>query len=78
MSRLCPRRTAGALARRGRRLLAETLCRDAVAADVPVAFVPADIEDAHAIVFYLALGGRAAPVAIFIFEDGVLDRPSAS
>lgn len=50
------------------RLLVETLCRDAAAAGVPVAFVPADVEDDHAVAFYEALGGDAAPVTIFSFE----------
>lgn len=59
------------------RLLVETLCRQAVAAGVPVAFVPADAEDDHAVAFYRALGGQAAPVTIFTFEDRVHDRPDA-
>lgn len=50
------------------RLLVETLCRDAAAAGVPVAFVPADNEDDHAVAFYHALGGEAAPVTIFTFD----------
>jgi aminoglycoside 3-N-acetyltransferase I len=59
------------------RLLVETLCRDAAAASVPVAFVPADVDDDHAVAFYHALGGKAAPVTIFSFEDGTHDRPGA-
>ena len=55
------------------RLLVETLCRDAAAAGVPVAFVPADVEDDHAIAFYEALGGQAAPVTIFTFENRAHD-----
>ena len=50
------------------RLLVETLCREAAAAGAPVAFVPADVEDDHALAFYRALGGDAAPVTIFSFE----------
>lgn len=59
------------------RLLVETLCRDAAAAGVPVAFVPADVEDDHAVAFYQALGGQAAPVTIFSFEDRAHDCPVA-
>lgn len=55
------------------RQLVETLCREAADAGVPVAFVPADVEDDHAIAFYTALGGEAAPVTIFTFEDGTAD-----
>jgi aminoglycoside 3-N-acetyltransferase I len=55
------------------RALVETLCRDAAAAGIPVAFVPADVEDDHAVAFYHALGGRAAPVTIFTFERGTGD-----
>lgn len=50
------------------RQLVETLCRDAAAAGVPVAFVPADVEDDHAVAFYTALRGEPAPVTIFTFE----------
>jgi aminoglycoside 3-N-acetyltransferase I len=32
-----------------------------------VAFVPADVEDDHAVAFYQALGGAAAPVTMFTF-----------
>ena len=60
---------AAAHQRRGvGRLLVETLCREAAVAGVPVAFVPADDEDDHALAFYRALGGAAAPVTIFTFE----------
>lgn len=52
------------------RLLVETLCREAAVAGVPVAFVPADDEDDHALAFYRALGGEPAPVTIFSFEHG--------
>jgi hypothetical protein len=44
---------------------------------VPIAFVPADVEDDHAVAFYTALGGQAAPVTIFTVEDRVHDRPDA-
>jgi aminoglycoside 3-N-acetyltransferase I len=37
--------------------------------DLRVAFVPADDEDAHAIAFYRAIGGRASPVTLFTFGD---------
>lgn len=57
------------------RLLVETLCREAAAAGVAVAFVPADVEDDHAVAFYQALGGQAAPVTIFSFEDRAHDPP---
>ncbi len=59
------------------RLLVETLCRQAAAAGVPIAFVPADVEDDHAVAFYKALGGQAAPVTMFTFGDRVHDRPDA-
>lgn len=57
----------------GRRLV-ETLCSEAAAAGVSVAFVPADVEDEHAVAFYRALGGDAAPVTIFTFEQPAPDR----
>jgi len=37
------------------RLFVETLCREAAAGGVPVAFVPADVEDDHAVAFCEAL-----------------------
>jgi aminoglycoside 3-N-acetyltransferase I len=49
--------------------LVETLRREAAAAGTPVAFVPADNEDLHALAFYRAMGGDGAPVTIFTFED---------
>ncbi|MBK8057150.1 MAG: GNAT family N-acetyltransferase [Gemmatimonadetes bacterium] len=58
------------------RLLVETLCREAAAAGVAVAFVPADVEDDHSVAFYQALGGKAAPVTIFSFEDQAHDPPA--
>ncbi len=51
------------------RLLVDTLCRETAAAGVKVAFVPADAEDEDAVAFYEAIGGEAAPVTIFTFED---------
>jgi aminoglycoside 3-N-acetyltransferase I len=36
-------------------------------------FVPADVEDAHALAFYEAIGGSAAPVTIFTFAAGSSD-----
>lgn len=57
------------------RLLVETLCRDAAAAGVTVAFVPADVDDDHAIAFYEAIGGEGAAVRIFTFEDRRDDDP---
>jgi len=50
------------------RALVEALRREAAAAGISVAFVPTDNEDAHALAFYEALGGEAAPVTIFTFE----------
>jgi aminoglycoside 3-N-acetyltransferase I len=50
----------------GRRLV-EALRRDAAAEDIAVIFVPADNEDTHALDFYQAIGGDAAPVTIFTF-----------
>jgi aminoglycoside 3-N-acetyltransferase I len=60
------------------RCLVETLCSAAAAAGVSVAFVPADVEDEHAVAFYRALGGDAAPVTIFTFEQPTADRRAAS
>jgi aminoglycoside 3-N-acetyltransferase I len=51
----------------GRRLLA-ALRESAAAHGISDAFVPADNEDTHALDFYRALGGVAAPVTIFSFE----------
>lgn len=50
----------------GRRLIEELRAQ---AADMGIQdlFVPADNEDAHALDFYRALGGEAAPVTIFTF-----------
>lgn len=60
------------------RLLVETLCSSAAAAGISVAFVPADVEDEHAIAFYHALGGDAAPVTIFTFEQQATERRAAT
>jgi aminoglycoside 3-N-acetyltransferase I len=61
----------------GRRLV-ETLCSSAAAAGIAVAFVPADVEDEHAIAFYHALGGDAAPVTLFTFEQKETERRAAT
>jgi aminoglycoside 3-N-acetyltransferase I len=52
----------------GRRLV-DALRERAAAAGITVVFVPADDEDSHALDFYRAIGGEAAPVTIFTFED---------
>ncbi|MCC6540353.1 MAG: GNAT family N-acetyltransferase [Bryobacterales bacterium] len=52
----------------GRRLVA-ALRGQAADAGVGVVFVPADNEDTHALDFYHALGGAAAPVTIFTFGE---------
>lgn len=52
----------------GRRLVA-ALRERASARGIGVVFVPADDEDTHALDFYRAIGGEAAPVTIFTFED---------
>lgn len=52
----------------GRALVLATLDR-AKAEGLRAAFVPADDEDAHAIAFYRAIGGRASPVTFFTFGD---------
>ncbi len=51
------------------RALVATLRSLAAAAGVGVVFVPADNEDTHALAFYQAVGGTAAPVTIFTFSD---------
>jgi aminoglycoside 3-N-acetyltransferase I len=53
------------------RQLVETLRARAIACGITVVFVPADNEDGHALDFYRALGGVAAPVTIFTFSDDV-------
>jgi aminoglycoside 3-N-acetyltransferase I len=52
----------------GRALVLATIDR-AKAKGLHVAFVPSDDEDAHAIAFYHAIGGRASPVTFFTFGD---------
>ena len=51
----------------GRRLI-EELRAQADAIGIQDMFVPADAEDLHALDFYRALGGEAAPVTIFTFS----------
>ena len=51
------------------RALVETLRVLGSAEGIDVTFVPADNEDDHALAFYEALGGEAAPVTIFTFES---------
>lgn len=53
----------------GRELVA-ALRRDAAMEDIAIVFVPADNEDTHALDFYRAIGGDAAPVTIFTFGAG--------
>ena len=52
----------------GRALVLATLDRARVEG-LRLAFVPVDDEDAHAIAFYLAIGGRASPVTFFTFGE---------
>jgi aminoglycoside 3-N-acetyltransferase I len=52
----------------GRRLV-EELRAQAAGMGITDLFVPADNEDAHALDFYRALGGEAAPVTIFTFTE---------
>lgn len=52
------------------RALIDTLRALATAEGIDVVFVPADNEDTHALDFYQALGGDAAPVTIFTFDKG--------
>lgn len=51
----------------GRALITELLSL-ARAAGIETAFVPADDEDRHALDFYRAVGGAAAPVTFFTFS----------
>ncbi len=53
----------------GRQLMA-TLRTQAASEGIPIAFVPADNEDTHALDFYRAIGGAPTPVTIFTFGDG--------
>lgn len=57
----------------GRGLVAE-LRAQAAGVGIRELFVPADNEDVHALDFYRALGGEAAPVTIFTFTDAKNDR----
>ncbi|HZI08050.1 MAG TPA: GNAT family N-acetyltransferase [Archangium sp.] len=57
----------------GRRLV-EELRAQAAGMGIQDLFVPADNEDAHALDFYHALGGVAAPVTIFTFT-GTSEQP---
>jgi aminoglycoside 3-N-acetyltransferase I len=50
------------------RSLVMHLRKAAAAEGIDVVFVPADVEDAHALEFYRALGGDASPVTFFTFE----------
>jgi aminoglycoside 3-N-acetyltransferase I len=52
----------------GRQLVAE-LRAHAAALGIGELFVPADNEDVHALDFYRAIGGAAAPVTIFTFTQ---------
>jgi aminoglycoside 3-N-acetyltransferase I len=54
----------------GRRLV-ETLRAMALAEGIDITFVAADNEDTHALDFYRALGGEAAPVTIFTFPGAM-------
>lgn len=58
----------------GRQLVA-ALRTQASAAGIVVVWVPADNEDTHALDFYQALGGVAAPVTIFTFSGDAEARP---
>ena len=49
--------------------LVGTLCALAAESGIAVTFVPADNDDAHALEFYRAIGGAAAPVTIFTFGE---------
>lgn len=49
------------------RALVEALRREGEAVGIGVSFVPADVEDEHALLFYRALGGEEAEVRIFTF-----------
>lgn len=50
------------------RALVEALRSQAAEAGIHVTFVPADNDDTHALDFYRAIGGDAAPVTIFTWE----------
>lgn len=57
------------------RALVEHLRAEAARANVESVFVAADDEDEHALDFYRALGGEAAPVTMFTFAP--LARPTS-
>lgn len=59
----------------GRRLVM-LLREEAARAGIETLFVPADNDDEHALDFYRALGGDAAPVTIFTFSSAG-DSPHA-
>jgi aminoglycoside 3-N-acetyltransferase I len=50
----------------GRQLM-KAICEAAAAAGIEVVFVPADNDDAHALDFYRAIGGKPSPVTLFTF-----------
>jgi aminoglycoside 3-N-acetyltransferase I len=50
------------------RALVQTLMQLAAAEGFDNVFVPADVEDTHAVEFYRALQGEEAPVAMFTWE----------
>lgn len=49
------------------RALVDALRDQGARAGIAVVFVPADVDDVHALDFYRAIGGSEAPVAIFTF-----------
>jgi aminoglycoside 3-N-acetyltransferase I len=61
----------------GRRLV-KTLCTLAAAEGITASFVQADNDDTHALEFYRAIGGTAAPVTIFTFEQVMAVIPEAA
>ncbi len=56
----------------GRALVADVRVRAQAIGALSV-FVPADVEDDHALAFYEAIGGDAAPVTMFTFVDPPAD-----
>lgn len=62
------------------RQLVEALRELASAEGIPTLWVPADNEDTHALDFYQAIGGEAAPVTIFTFspERATQDLPNTA
>lgn len=61
-----------------RRALVAALRAQAAQQGIGVVFVPADNDDTHALDFYHALGGTAAPVTIFTFTQERNDQPAAT